>query len=459
MTFYKQIGVPDVPGFLTALRTQLALEGWTIHQIQSDPSIPADRKLGEEFLAQSNGLGAGFGDPAHHVVGINTVDVFGGGGLAISFWCAAGMRGPVDLTQVSYSGAVATCETAAPHPFRDGDLVFFNGVSDPAANQCNADPGNIAKATLIGSPGVSVAWTQNMVLAGPAGPSAGGKAYAVYNIAGGRTEDGARSSNLFLANAPMDLYLYTDPFFFWGIVVQGGAYYWFFAGRPGREHVQAEASGAAKIANGSPIVSDGIAASVIDLDRSIAGKLYVGAKIQCYNPSDATPETIDISRTRVDPFTVTSVNSGTQIEAVLPSGTWQPGAIVGMDAAVCIAGTSRVGNSSLDSLPLWATFAMNGESASYNDNQMAIRVRTSTNEEQDNDPDGKNEYRGNECVLADFRGARLFVPGLLAVTRGVQNDADIMKGGDPANSPVNDYIVFPSLDVQGHAPALGDGAS
>lgn len=458
MTFTKQIGVADLQAFYTMVKNALVLEGWTILDIQPGFAIPADRKLGHEFLAVSNGELPGSGDPAQHVVGMTTIDVFGGAGLAISVWGAAGLLGPVDIQQVTYAAATATVQTAVPHPFRTGDVVFFNGVDITDMNQMNGSAYNAGTATLIGAPGVSVAWTQGMVVNGPGGTGLGGKAFAPYNLAGGRTEDGNRPNTMFITNGPMDVFLYTDKFFFWGIIGQGGAYQYFFGGRPGREHVQAEASGAGKITNG-PIVSDGIAASTIDLDRSISGKLYVGAKIQAYNPSDATPETIGVARTRVDPFAVTAVNSGTQIEAVLPAGTWQNGAIIGMDAAVCIAGTSRVSNTGLNVNPMYATFAMDGAAADPNDGQMGIRVRSSTNEEIDNDPDGKGEYRGNECLLADFRGARLFIPGLLGVTRGLQNDADIMKGGDPANSPTNDYIVFTTLDVEGHAVGMGDGAS
>lgn len=342
LSLFTSVGPDHIPSVMDAFKAALVADGATVTDLNSDnsyhPSAVAYH-TGKEWIATFPGdaLRAAGG-----VIGC-CYAASSGAVVGMHLWAATGHK-VIPLATVETNAGVATLESASPHGLTTGDLVFWNGNSDPLNNVTIDPTADFARCTVVDPTHITVP-----TLSGLTRPNAaGGTAVQVFNFIGSRFV-GAFPINGFvqLTNANITAYIKATKFDLSADIEQGGAFIPVKAGLSGQGHTAALTTSVGKLT--SQIVSDGIAASVLPCDR-VMTNTRVNQKLQviptdALGPAPADPAFIDGAQCHYPAADVTAVSTN-QVTAVIPAGTYPVGSIVGRDPVpmMVVGGSIAAGN-------------------------------------------------------------------------------------------------------------------
>ena len=443
-TYFENTSAADVNAVYAEIRTALLAESWTETVINSSTALPT---FDGEMVTESIFTPPGLSDEATagHISVVRGKDESGDHAIWFSAFTAYKIA---DIAAISRSSNIITVTTTASHGFVTGDVVSVNGTGNVNFHEGNTgtNDSNLRTITFIDSTNFSYQSDDSGTIADP---GAGGKCYAVYNVAGSlanKTSDGIRIN---MNDTIADIFGYVDEFRICGTVRQGGLFKPFYVGSTGREHVQ---TGASSVAVATEAIN-GTGSQTIVLDRTPLN-MYDGQQIWVVSQDSAD----------VEVTTVTTI-SGANLTASF-STPFSSGAVIGMDPSPMLAAGlsgSATNASSLDSMRWQMCLGQDGtrngvaqDDADNSDLQYSPELPDASSVVAATRPDSAGFYQGINIILLDLNlGVRKFLPGFSAWPIGSQNDLDLHRIGPTAIA--DDIKVFISLNALGGSHGLGIG--
>lgn len=238
-TYFEDNTPTNLNDLFTVLSNALVAKGWTRTVINSTTVLPTTQsRIGREEVFQSPGDSV---DTGGFYIVLQTFRSSSLGIFAIKVWAmtSLGTNGFVPISTVNRSGSTYTIVTTSPHGFSTGDVVHWNGCSEPDYNQANA--GSVTSLRTI-----TVIDTTTFTISGQSatatGTATGGTAYQINNMAGNTSNSSASGVYLTAQDTNLDVVGGVDEFAISCTVFQGGFAYFMYVGALGRAHIGAEFS-------------------------------------------------------------------------------------------------------------------------------------------------------------------------------------------------------------------------